>query len=64
VVIKKQRTPKARRLGMGVGKLATSRAKRGANLPTPMPSLLAQQRKNKKAAKANQCGFWGNTEND
>jgi len=26
---------------MGVGKLATSRAKRGANLPTPMPSLLA-----------------------
>jgi hypothetical protein len=49
---------------MGVGKLATSRAKQGANLPTPMPSLLAQQRKNKKAAKANQCGFWGKTEND
>jgi hypothetical protein len=29
-----------------------------------MPSLFAQQRKNKKAAKANQCGFWGKTEND
>jgi hypothetical protein len=64
VVIKKQRTPKARRLGMGVGKLATSRAKRGANLPTPMPSQLAQQRKKQKSRKGEPMRLLGKTEND
>jgi hypothetical protein len=43
---------------MGVGKLAPRFALDVANLPTPMPSLLAQQRKKQKSRKGEPCGFW------